>query len=146
MRRLVTAMVVLALLLLMGARSVPAQPGDEAAIAQAVEAFRMAMLGGDRSQFETLCADQLSYGHSAGRLETKAQFIDGATSRKTTWKFITLTDQTSRIVGPNAIVRHILTGETESDGKTNAIKIGVLMVWQNQDGRWKLLARQAYRI
>jgi len=39
-----------------------------------------------------------------------------------------------------------LTGETESEGKTNAIKFGVLMVWQRQDGRWKLLARQAYRL
>jgi hypothetical protein len=43
-------------------------------------------------------------------------------------------------------VRHLFTGENESDGKTNAVKIGVLMVWQKQDGRWKLLERQAYRI
>ena len=62
------------------------------------------------------------------------------------WKFITLSDQTTQIVGNSAIARHILTGENESEGKTNAIKIGVLMVWQKQDGRWKLLARQAFRI
>jgi ketosteroid isomerase-like protein len=123
-----------------------AQSGEEAAIAQAVEAFRKAMLAADRSQFEGLCADQLSYGHSAGRLETKAQFIDAAVSGRSVWKFITLTDQSSQIVGNNAIVRHILTGETLSEGKTNAIKIGILMVWQKQDSRWKLLARQAYRI
>jgi ketosteroid isomerase-like protein len=43
-------------------------------------------------------------------------------------------------------VRHILTGETERDGKTNPVKIGVLMVWHKQDGHWKLLARQAYRL
>jgi ketosteroid isomerase-like protein len=146
MRRLATSTVVMALALLTGVHSAPAQSSDEAAIAQAVEAFRKAMLGADRSQFEALCADQLSYGHSAGRLETKAQFIDGSTSGRTTWKFITLTDQTNQIVGPNAIARHILTGETVSEGKTNAIKIGILMVWQKQDGRWKLLARQAYRI
>jgi len=57
---------------------------------------------------------------------------------------MTLTDQSNHIVGNTAIVRHIVTGETESEGKTNAIKIGVLMVWQKQDGRWKLLARRAY--
>jgi hypothetical protein len=39
------------------------------------------------------------------------------------------------IVGNNGIARHILTGETESEGKTNAIKIGVLMVWLKQDAR-----------
>ena len=146
MRTLVLSTVVMALALLTGAPVTAAQSNDEAAVAQAVEAFRNAMLKADRSQFETLCADQLSYGHSAGRVENKAQFIDAATSGRSTWKFITLTDQTSQIVGDTAIVRHTLTGETEREGKTNPVKIGVLMVWHKQDGRWKLLARQAVRL
>lgn len=144
MRTLVLPTVVMALLT--GAPVTAAQSNDEAAVAQAVEAFRNAMLKADRSQFETLCADQLSYGHSAGRVENKAQFIDAATSGRSTWKFITLTDQTNQIVGNTAIVRHTLTGETERDGKTNPVKIGVLMVWHKQDGHWKLLARQAVRL
>jgi ketosteroid isomerase-like protein len=146
MRTLVLSTVVMALALLTSAPVAAAQSNDEAAVAQAVEAFRNAMLKADRSQFETLCADQLSYGHSAGRVEHKAQFIDAATSGRSTWKFITLTDQTSQIVGDTAIVRHTLTGETERDGKTNPVKIGVLMVWHKQDGHWKLLARQAVRL
>jgi hypothetical protein len=44
------------------------------------------------------------------------------------WKFINLTDQRNQVVGNAAIVRYILTGETESEGKTNSVKIGVLMV------------------
>ena len=104
------------------------------------------MLKADRAQFEALTADQLSYGHSAGRVETKAQFIDAATSGRSTWKFITLTDQTTQIVGTTAIVRHTLTGETERDGKANPVKIGVLMVWHKPDGQWQLLARQAVRL
>jgi ketosteroid isomerase-like protein len=51
-----------------------------------------------------------------------------------------------QIVGHNAIVRHTLTGETERDGKTNPVKIGVLMIWHKQNGHWKLLARQAVRL
>jgi ketosteroid isomerase-like protein len=125
---------------------VVAQSGDEAAVAQAVEAFRNATLKADRSQFEALTADQLSYGHSAGRVENKAQFIDGATSGRSTWQFITLTDQTINIVGNTAIVRHTFTGESERDGKTNPVKLGVLTVWHKQDGHWKLLARQAVRL
>ena len=146
MRTLVLSAVVMALALLTNAQVVAAQSSDEAAVAQAVEAFRKAMLAADRSQFEAICADQLSYGHSAGRIETKAQFIDNAVSGRSIWKFITLTDHSTQIVGNNAIARHIFTGENESAGKTNAIKIGILMVWQKQDGRWRLLARQAYRI
>jgi hypothetical protein len=30
--------------------------------------------------------------------------------------------------------------------KTNPVKIGVLMVWHQQNGNWKLLARQAVRL
>ena len=123
-----------------------AQSSEEAALGQAVEGFRKAMLAADRAQFEALCAEELSYGHSAGRLETKAQFITASTSGRSVWKFITLSDPTVRVVGHNGIVRHVLTGETESEGKTNAIKIGILMVWLKQDTSWKLLARQAYRI
>jgi ketosteroid isomerase-like protein len=146
MRTLVVSTVVMAVALLSAAPMVRAQSGDEAAVAQAVEAFRNAMLKADRSQFEALTAKQLSYGHSAGRIENKAEFIDAATSGRSTWKFITLTGQTTQIVGDTAIVRHTLTGETERDGKANPVKIGVLMVWHKQDGNWKLLARQAVRL
>jgi ketosteroid isomerase-like protein len=146
MRTLVLSMLVMVLALLAGAPMTAGQSGDEAAVAQAVEGFRNAMLKADRGQFEVLTANQLSYGHSAGRVENKSQFIEAATSGRSTWKFITLTDQTTQIVGNNAIVRHTLTGETERDGKTNPVKIGVLMVWQKQDGHWKLLARQAVRL
>jgi ketosteroid isomerase-like protein len=145
MRRiLVLGLVAMALALLDGA-AVAAPAGDEAAVAQAVEAFRHAMLQADRSQLEALCVAQLSYGHSGGRVENKPQFIDGATSGRSRWKFITLTDQTVQIVGDTAIVRHTLTGETERDGQTNPIKLGVLMVWHKRDGHWQLLARQAVR-
>jgi hypothetical protein len=146
MRTLVRSLVVMALALLGAASVVGAASGDEAAVAQAVEAFRNAMLKADRSQFEALTADQLSYGHSAGRVENKAQFINGATSGQSRWKFITLTDQSTQIVGNTAIVRCTFTGESERDGKTNPVKLGVLMVWNKQDGHWKLLARQAVRL
>ena len=145
-RTLVLSTVVMAMTLLGAASVVVAQSADEVAVAKAVEAFRNAELKADRSQFEALTADQLSYGHSAGRVENKAQFIDGATSGRSTWKFITLTDQSIQIVGNTAIVRHTFTGESERDGKTNPVKLGVLTVWHKQDGNWKLLARQAVRL
>ena len=144
MRTLILSTIVV--MLLGAASGLVAQSGDEAAVAQAVEAFRNATLKADRAQFTALTAEQLSYGHSGGRVETKTQFIDGATSGQSTWKFITITDQTITIVDNDAIVRHTLTGETERDGKTTPVKIGVLMVWHKQDGHWKLLARQAVRL
>jgi len=125
--------------------SAVAESADEAAVAQAVEALRKAIFGQEKTQLEALCAEQLSYGHSGGRVETKAQFIDGVMTRKSILKALTLSDHTIAIVGADAIARHTWTSESETDGKMTSTKIGVLQVWQKQGGTWKLLARQAFR-
>jgi hypothetical protein len=122
-----------------------AESADEAAVAQAVEALRKAIFGQEKAQLEALCAEQLSYGHSGGRVETKAQFIDGVMSRKAILKALTLSEHTIAIVGSDAIARHTWTSDSETDGKMTNTKIGVLQVWQKQGGTWKLLARQAFR-
>ena len=122
-----------------------AQSGDEAAINQAVESLRKAMVDTDRAKLGELTADNLSYGHSAGKVETKAEFIDGVMG-KTIFKTITLTEPSVAITGNNAIARHIFAADLETDGKPGAVKIGILQVWTKQDSGWKLLARQAFRL
>jgi hypothetical protein len=125
--------------------SAVAASADEEAVAQAVEALRKAMLVQDKPQLEALCAEQLSYGHSDGKVENKAQFIEGVMTRKAIVKSITLSDHTIAIVGNDAIARHTWASESETDGKLTSTKIGVLQVWQKQGGTWKLLARQSVR-
>jgi hypothetical protein len=88
----------------------------------------------------------LSYGHSAGRLETKAIFMDVVAGKKTIYKSIALTDPTVAVAGNNAIARHTMAVETETDGKPSSAKVGVLQVWVKDGGSWKLLARQAFRV
>jgi hypothetical protein len=122
-----------------------AESADEAAVAQAVEALRKAIFGQDKAQLEALCTDQLSYGHSGGRVENKAEFINGVMTRKAILKSLTLSDHTIAIVGTDAIARHTWASESETDGKPTSTKIGVLQIWQKQSGNWKLLARQAFR-
>jgi len=122
-----------------------AQSADEAAVAKAVEALRKATLGQEKAQLEELCTDQLSYGHSDGRVENKAQFINGVMTRKATVKSLTLSDHTIAIVGVNAIARHKWVSESEMDGKSTTTQISVLQVWLKQGNAWRLLARQAVR-
>ncbi len=125
--------------------SAVAESADEAAIAQAVEALRKAIFGQDKTQLEAHAADQLSYGHSDGRVQNKAEFIEGVMTRKAIVKSITLSDHTITVVGNDAIARHTWASESETDGKPTSTKIGVLQVWQKQGGNWKLLARQGFR-
>lgn len=122
-----------------------AQADDAAAVAAQVEALRVAMIAADRARLEALSASALSYGHSAGRIENKAQFVSNVVESRSPFRSITLSDQTVAIDGPNAIVRHTFAGE--QGGATPAsVRIGVLQVWTKQGAEWKLLARQAFRL
>lgn len=128
-------------------RSAGAQSADERAVVQAVDALMKAMIDIDRPRLEALTADQVSYGHSAGKIETKKEFIDAVLSRASAFRRIDLSDQTVSLVDNEAIVRHLLTGETVNpSGQVTPVRIGVLQVWQKQGSDWRLLARQAYRL
>ena len=123
-----------------------AEAGDEAAVKQNVEALREALLKADKTQLERLSAEQLSYGHSDGRVQNKAEFIDGVMTRKATVKSINFPDLKIAVAGDAAIARHPYESESETDGKSNSVRIGTLQVWQKQGGNWKLLARQGYKL
>jgi ketosteroid isomerase-like protein len=135
--------------LVLGASSVPAfaESADAAAVAENVAALTKAMLTPDRAKLEALTSDSLSYGHSAGKLETKKEFVDVVAEKKTVYKSIVLSNQTVTVAGNNAIVRHAWESESGTgDGKWNVSKIGVLQVWQKDGANWKLLARQAFKV
>ena len=126
--------------------SAGADTADEAAITQSVETLRQALLEGDKAKLEQVASAQVSYGHSDGRVETKEQFINGVMTRKQVVKSLTFPELKLSVVGNAAIVRHIYLAESELDGKATTTRIGALQVWQKQDGAWKLLARQGFRL
>ena len=123
-----------------------ADAADEAALAKSIEALRQGVLQQDKAKLDQVCASQISYGHSDGRSETKEQFINGVMTRKQTVKSLNFPELKVFVVGNNAVVRHIYLGESELDGKQSTTRIGALQVWQKQDGGWKLLARQGFRL
>ena len=131
--------------LLLG-NSVRAEAGDEESVAQSVETLRKAQLEADRTKLEQVTSAQVSYGHSDGRAETKEQFIHGVMTRKQTVKSLDFPELKVAVVGNAAIVRHIYLSQSELDGKATTTRIGALQVWQKQDGGWKLLARQGFRL
>ena len=145
-RDLAAAAGVLALVATGVAGPVLANTEDEAAVKQAVEELKAAWLKQDKAKLETMTLPQLSYSHSDARLEDKAKFIEGVMGRKATVKSLEFPEMTVQVVGNTAIVRHLWVSQTELEGKVTDTKIGVIQVWQKQDGGWKLLARASYRL
>ncbi|WP_020606598.1 nuclear transport factor 2 family protein [Spirosoma spitsbergense] len=123
-----------------------AQSKDEGAIGKAVEQMRLLMINPDKAKLEALAADQLTYGHSTGKLENKAAFVEALISGASDFVSINLTDQTITIVDNTALVRHNLSADTLNNGKPGQAHLSVLLVWIKQKGNWQLLARQAVKI
>jgi ketosteroid isomerase-like protein len=127
----------------------PAYAGaDEDAVAKNLEAFRAAQAAADAKTLEGLCAAELSYSHSDGRVEDKAAFVTNATDGKS--KFISLAyqDVSIRVVGSAAIVRFHWVGESQAvaDGKKSNTNLHILMNWQKQGADWKLLTRASTKL
>jgi hypothetical protein len=121
---------------------------DEDAVAKSVEAFRAAQFAANAEMLAALCAAELSYSHSDGRVEDKAAFIANATSGKSKWLSLKYEESKIRVVGDAAIVRFHWVGESEAvaDGKKSATNLHILMNWQKQGADWKLLSRAATKL
>jgi Domain of unknown function (DUF4440) len=123
-----------------------AQSKEEKEVASAIEALRVAMIDGNKAALESVAAEELSYGHSGGHVENKAEFVDKIVSGKSDFVTIELSNQTIKVVGNTAVVRHDLAATTNDGGNTKNINLHILLVFQKQHGKWKLLARQAVKL
>lgn len=123
-----------------------AQSNDEKQVAAAVDILKKAMIDADQAKLNALTASDLSYGHSSGKIEDKSAFIKALVSGTSDFVSIGLTDQSVKVTGNTAIVRHTLSGSTVDGGKPANVKLAVLTVWQKHQGKWKLLARQAIKL
>ena len=120
------------------------QTGKESSVSAAVEDLRKAMVAADKSALDKLTLPELSYGHSSGRLENKAEFIEALVSGKSGFSAIELSDQTVNVVDKIALVRHVFNGTRRKEG--DKMKLSILTVWLQQQDQWKLLARQAAKL
>ena len=124
------------------------QQTAETDIVVAVNQLIKGMTDADESILESILANELVYGHSNGRVQNKSEFIAEILSGQPfVYVSIVPLDQTIKISGDVAVVRHIMTAETKNtNGEPDSLRIGNTLVWQLQSGTWKLLARQAYRL
>ncbi len=124
-----------------------AQSKDKQDVLDRVETWRKAVLGQDVKMLDKLFANELTYGHSSGQMDSKASFIKNISSKKEVYNELNLDDMNVTIVGNNALVRHKMTGNvTLADGTISKPNLGVLQVWNKTKAGWQLLARQAFKL
>jgi ketosteroid isomerase-like protein len=126
----------------------PARAADKAEkdVLAAMDTWKQATMKKDKALFEKVYHPELSYGHSSGLVETKAQAIEHVVGSKVTYAGIDLTDSKVNVHGNTAT----LTGKLEmkqlsADNKPNVVNLVYLTVWTKGPQGWQLLARQATR-
>ena len=143
-RHLLAAVVACSALAALPARAA----GDDEAVARNLEAFRAAQASDNAAALTALCAPELSYSHSDGRVEDRATFVANTTSGKSKFLSLAYRNPSIRVVGDAAIVRFNWVGEQQAvaDGAKTATNLHILMVWHKQGGEWKLLARGSTKL
>lgn len=116
---------------------------EQSAVAAAVETLRTAILSADRSVLTSLATPGLNYGHSNGRIDDYETFISKLSGETPGFSSIEITEQTIVVEGSTAVVRHTFTAVAANGSD---VKLHNVLVWVNNDGAWKLLARQAVKI
>ena len=128
----------------------PTSPADE--LVQSVVATDIqrtaALVAGDTRQLERLLADELTYGHSDGRLFTKTEFLAAVTSGLTHYHAINPGPRAIRIVGDNVAVicgqADLLIGPADAP---TAFAVRYLAVYRlDPHTGWKLTAYQSTKI
>ena len=131
---------------LLCAVAIPAAPTsstEEKDVLAAMDAYKNAMIHKDAAVLQKLLGDDLSYIHSAGLHETKADVLKGITSGKTIIERIDFSDTVVRVYGKMALVQ----GRVDLwHSPTNIVHMNVLHVWMNGPQGWQMVARQATKL
>ena len=122
------------------------QAQTEQQLKQTVEEFRKVLIEPTEEELLELTAKDLDYWHSSGNYEDQETFIATLLSGKSDFVTLSFSDQKIKLHDQTAIVHHVLEAKTNDSGKPGEVKIGNLLVWQWQKNRWKLIARQAYKL
>ena len=112
---------------------------------KAVEEFRQAMVDGNGARLLELMSDDVTFGHANGVVQTKMEFVKTVVDKSEVFKSIALKDHKIEISGEIGLARHTFDSDLTFMGKDMHLTLSIIMVWRNEDGRWRLIARQSFK-
>ena len=111
-----------------------------------IRVFHKALVEKNMTSISQLTDTELSYGHSNGWVESRAEFIKNLETGYMVYSAFREDSMTVRMNGNVAHARFIADINAVRDGKEGVFHLKVLEIWVKKKNRWILFARQAVRV
>ena len=99
----------------------------------------------DVKTLEMMIADELTYGHTTGAVDTKAWYLDAVRSGR--YRKLTPNGMKVRVYGDAAVVTGRLGITVAAAGREPTdLNVGIIQVYVRRDGRWQFAHHQAVRL
>ena len=108
--------------------------------------LKNSLIGKDSVELSTLLADDVTYGHTNGTIQTKAQLIRDVVNGVQDYKSIDPSDMNIRIFDHTAIVNMKSAVKMMFNNNPLELNMYVTLVWIEKGGEWKLEARQSVKL
>jgi len=119
----------------------PAGAADE--LRAAMHDWKEATLGKDGAALDRLLHEDLTYSHSNGRTQSKADVLASVTGGKSSVTAIDFGDLTFRVYQTTALVKGIVDVHSSKGGVASTAHLDILHVWIRNPQGWQMVARQA---
>ena len=126
------------------AQDTTAEPSRQE-IASKMNLLTNALLQRDSLSLDRLLDSEVTYGHSNGLHQTKAEVIRSIMSRQHAYQKIDTRSMQIRMYRNTAVVNTQVSVSMELDAKALDLELDILFVWIQENGDWKLVARQSVR-
>jgi len=147
MNRLFAVCALLALSLPSTSRADQAGSGKAESEIRQLEARRIqAMLKVDTEELNRLLADDLTYTHSSGQVDTKSQLINSLKAGERKYLMIEPQGVKVRLYGAAAIVTGLAKLKTFSKGQESNFQVQFTDVYAKKKGHWQMVAWQSSRL
>lgn len=120
--------------------------GQTEFLKDAVSKLDVALVKKDTVTLKKLLHPKLSYGHSNGWVENKAEVISDLFNGKLTYLKMESRNYQWQAMKEWASVRSTAKVSYKVDGKNGEMELHVLQVWIKTNKGWQLFARQATKI
>ncbi|MER3498055.1 MAG: hypothetical protein C4308_05170 [Chitinophagaceae bacterium] len=108
--------------------------------------LKNALINKDSVALADLLAEDVSYGHTNGLIQTRSQLIRSVMSAEQDYKSIDVLDMKVRLYDNTAVVTMKSKIDMIYQGKPLMMDMNITLVWVRIKGQWKLVARQSVKL